>query len=58
MIDSYELRRRIEAEVRASVKGTKLNNERTIQVMVDAITNHRMREIEQSLTTSDGLSAL
>ena len=58
MIDSYELRRRIEAEVRASVKGTKLNNERTIQVMVDAITNHRMREMEQALTTSDGLSAL
>lgn len=55
MIHGYELRVRVEAEVRANVKGTKLNNERDIKAMVDSITNARLREMEQALRTSDGL---
>lgn len=55
MLHGYELRRTVEAEVRANVKGTKLNNERDINAMVDAITKTRLREMEQALRTSDGL---
>ena len=58
MLHGYELRRQVEAEVRANVKGTKLNNEKEISAMIDAITNVRLREMEQVLRTSDGLSCL